>query len=281
MRSPGQDARELETLVQLVRGDQPQDLEAAKQRALSRLEAEGAGLRGARRGTWVARVGIAMVPRHVLSALGVVAAVGLSASYAVVPSGGLSPATSVVDATPAVRTMPAPEMLAPETVAQNGGKGPQAHESASLRGTSLRGTSLQGTSPQGPSIDVASLPPALEEPWAVPRAASNLPTAPHRGPSLRSAPQGSADELPYLERAREFVSQGSLREAENELARYRNAFPNGAYRDEATVIALEFLNAAGQKLKMANEAGAFLRAHPNSPYAQRVRSLLLSEGDGP
>jgi outer membrane protein assembly factor BamD (BamD/ComL family) len=65
--------------------------------------------------------------------------------------------------------------------------------------------------------------------------------------------------------------QGAL----SALDEHDAAFPAGAYAEEAAVVRIEALVAAGDRPKAQRVADAFLRRFPESPYAQRVRGMFF------
>ena len=56
------------------------------------------------------------------------------------------------------------------------------------------------------------------------------------------------------------------------LALYTRTFLRGALAEEAAALRVEALVASGDATEARRAAAAFLERHPNSPYAQRVRS---------
>ncbi len=58
------------------------------------------------------------------------------------------------------------------------------------------------------------------------------------------------------------------------LDAYTTRFPHAAMIPEATVLRVEALTGAGDRPAAQRAADAFLAAHPESPYAARIRSLL-------
>ena len=83
-----------------------------------------------------------------------------------------------------------------------------------------------------------------------------------------------AEELGTLERARAFLAAEQPAMALQVLDAYARQFPHGAMGSEADVLRVEALFKAGDRPAAERAAGGFLRDHPGSPYASRVRSLL-------
>jgi outer membrane protein assembly factor BamD (BamD/ComL family) len=80
-----------------------------------------------------------------------------------------------------------------------------------------------------------------------------------------------------LEEARGALASGAPARALSILDGYAARFPRASMAPEASMLRIEALVRAGD-LPAAGRAGeAFLTAHPGSPYATRVRSLLAGQ----
>ena len=65
-------------------------------------------------------------------------------------------------------------------------------------------------------------------------------------------------------------------EALAELEAYRRKFSGGALAQEAEVLRIESLARSGRDDQARQAATAFLRAHPDSPLAARVQTVLAA-----
>jgi TolA-binding protein len=94
-------------------------------------------------------------------------------------------------------------------------------------------------------------------------------------PAPRKAVKASSvselrDEIRLMDQARAALRAGSADKALALLARYAQRYPEGAFRQEATVLQLEALERAGQRSKASSLARKFLDEHPESPHVERV-----------
>ncbi|MDI1451324.1 hypothetical protein [Polyangium sp. 6x1] len=128
-------------------------------------------------------------------------------------------------------------------------------------------------------------PEAVEAPAKTPRPpAESAPaeaTSPPKGKRAPAAPApaASADraarlaaELQALRIAREALASGDGPRALGALDDYAARFPRGHLALEAEVLRIEALSRAGDA-SAADRARRFLEAHPQSPYAERLRPL--------
>jgi outer membrane protein assembly factor BamD (BamD/ComL family) len=76
-----------------------------------------------------------------------------------------------------------------------------------------------------------------------------------------------------LDGIRTALSMGAWSDAEQQLARYRKTFAEGALRTEAEVLAIETLRAQGREEAAAGAAERFIAQHPRDPQVARVRAL--------
>jgi hypothetical protein len=129
-----------------------------------------------------------------------------------------------------------------------------------------------------PQLEIA--PPAPEptaalgarsNPEAVPRALSPQPLA--LPLQAKSDEPKLAEEVAALDRARQMVS---LRPAQAIalLDAYDRDFPRGDLAPEALVLRVDALVRSGQTAAAAAIGGAYLSAHPRSPHADRIRTML-------
>lgn len=112
-------------------------------------------------------------------------------------------------------------------------------------------------------------------------AASNVaaPTAaaPELSPAqgARAAPAAMlSEELGALDRARLSLANGDTRRALDELDGYDRRFPGGRLQLEAEVMRIDAFAKVGRKELARQHADAFLRRHPTSVLATRVRAHL-------
>lgn len=118
-------------------------------------------------------------------------------------------------------------------------------------------------------------PPAKASPNAMAPQAEKpaAPALPERATPSKGAPALS-DELKELDRARAAVAAGDARGALSELDRYGRDFPNGMLRQEAMVLRIEALHAAGDDATARSLVDRFTAAYPDSAHARRLRSLV-------
>jgi TolA-binding protein len=135
--------------------------------------------------------------------------------------------------------------------------------------TALTKTAQEAVSPP-PVAPVAESPVAAEPPVA---------EAPVAGSPRSKAPPtpGSADitgEIAAISVARSALDKGNARAGLSALDHYQQDYPHGALAPEATVLRIEALLMAGDRARAKSLGESFLKAHPKSPHAQRVRSLI-------
>jgi hypothetical protein len=112
-------------------------------------------------------------------------------------------------------------------------------------------------------------PPADEAPSARPSAAPADPPHASAKPSL-------ADEVAALDVAREALAAGDAGRTLRALDQHDQRFPGGMLGPEAMVLRIEALILRGDRASAARLGEAFLAAHPRSPHASRLRSLIGS-----
>ena len=86
-----------------------------------------------------------------------------------------------------------------------------------------------------------------------------------------------AEELRMLDAARQHLHAQDGASALRKLDEYKRRFPRGRLAPEIVVLRTEALIAVGDRPAAERVAAAFLKAHPKSPYASRLNSLLASE----
>jgi hypothetical protein len=111
----------------------------------------------------------------------------------------------------------------------------------------------------------------------------DLPVAPVAAPVAtpsrvrKASPAASTDitgEISEITLVRGLLDKGDARGALTALDRYHQDYPHGALAPEASVLRIEALQLAGERSRAKALGESFLKAHPKSPHAQRVRSLL-------
>jgi hypothetical protein len=133
------------------------------------------------------------------------------------------------------------------------------------------------TSPNKPAPAVAPAPPAEEPAPSATPAAEEAPTAKPEAPKPSAKPADKptlADEVAALDAARVAVSRGDSAAALRALDEHDRRFPGGALGQEATVLRITALAQRGDRAAATRLGRAFLDAHPTSPLAARVRSLI-------
>jgi len=104
------------------------------------------------------------------------------------------------------------------------------------------------------------------------------PAAPESTPAEAAPPAARAamlsEELGALDRARLSLASGDARRALDELDGYDRRFPGGRLQLEAEVMRIDAFAKVGRKDLARQHADAFLRRHPTSVLATRVRAHL-------
>ncbi|MDI1431475.1 outer membrane protein assembly factor BamD [Polyangium sorediatum] len=151
--------------------------------------------------------------------------------------------------------------------------------------------------PRAPELDV---PPASSTPTPAPVAVDEAPKspAPRRvssalpaasvSPKAPPAPSASVEpeatraerasrlreERTALGDARAALRSGDTAGAFQKLEAMGDRFPSGTLAQEREALAIEALARAGQSAAASERAAAFLRAHPTSPHATKIRGFL-------
>lgn len=111
----------------------------------------------------------------------------------------------------------------------------------------------------------------------VQNAENSVPAPVPPAPKLEARPTSAsalAAELGALDAARARLSSGDASGALAQLDDYARAYPRGRLVLEAEVLRIDALSKAGQKTQAKRRAEAFLRKHPNSVLAARVRGYV-------
>lgn len=130
--------------------------------------------------------------------------------------------------------------------------------------------------PRATLPNMPSSPPSAEQaalaPLEAPKAAA--PAARTAKPEASSKVDSVAAELDVLDGVRSALAQGDTAGALTRLDGYAKAFPRGRLALEAEVLRIDALARSGQSGAATKRAEAFLRRHPKSLLASRVRGYL-------
>lgn len=140
-------------------------------------------------------------------------------------------------------------------------------------------TTAEPTAP--PTATTTAPPKVLAPPVPSVSATTIASTAPSSTATVAAEPShplGLRDELAMIDEARTSLGSGNGAAALATLDRYDARFPSGLLREEAEAVRVEALFAAGRGEEGKRLGAEFLRVHPSSPHAQRVRSLLDAHG---
>lgn len=118
--------------------------------------------------------------------------------------------------------------------------------------------------PETPSTTQAEQPSAP---------AQSRPAAPVKSTTKKAgeAADGLGNELALVEAASRAVKAGNSGLALQRLSEYRRRFPRGKLALEAQVLHIEALALAGRRAEASRLAQGFLKHHPQSPVAARIR----------
>ncbi|WP_394832309.1 hypothetical protein LVJ94_37935 [Pendulispora rubella] len=103
--------------------------------------------------------------------------------------------------------------------------------------------------------------------------ASKKPDPAKKAPAKTERRSSLLEEMALLDAARASLAAHAPARALATLDDLEHRFPKTTFREEATVLRIEALHAAGDRTRAEALARAFLEAHPKSAYARRVRSL--------
>ncbi len=93
-------------------------------------------------------------------------------------------------------------------------------------------------------------------------------------PSAPAASRSIAQEVAQLDVARRSLSAGDPGASLRTLDEYEQRYKGGMLHQEATLLRIEALAAAGDLGSARRVADRFLRDHPRSPHEQRIRALV-------
>lgn len=133
-------------------------------------------------------------------------------------------------------------------------------------------SALVGEAPRPPQpLAVPSDPAALT-------GASARPADRDRGPAPSADPRTLSAEVALLDEAREALAKGDANGTLQRLDQFDRRFAPALLEPEAQVLRVEALMRRGSTEDARRQGAAFLAAHPESPHAARVRSLIGSTG---
>jgi hypothetical protein len=125
-----------------------------------------------------------------------------------------------------------------------------------------------------PRAPEAKTPPALAPSPEVNEPAVEAKPAPAPQAAQPASSATLADEVAALQAARNALAAHDPSGAIVALDRYKSRFPSGKLAPEATVLRIDALNQRGDRAAASALGDRFLAAHPHSPYADRIRSIL-------
>jgi hypothetical protein len=108
-----------------------------------------------------------------------------------------------------------------------------------------------------------------------------VPAAPARAVAPRPAsapatPSTLDDEVYAIDQARRALTAGNAAAALQLVDAYDAKYPGGALVQESTEIRIEGLFRTGKRPAATKLANRFLAAHPESPYAREIRTLMAA-----
>ena len=127
-----------------------------------------------------------------------------------------------------------------------------------------------------PAAETSPLEPASTPSLSV----NDLPAAPPdtkrdgAGPKTRRHPSTFEDELAVVDAARIALARSDARETLARVAEYRTRFGTPRFADEVDALEVAALAAVGDRAAALSKAERFAAAYPDSPYLQRVRSVV-------
>jgi hypothetical protein len=113
---------------------------------------------------------------------------------------------------------------------------------------------------------------ALPSPAIPDRSVSSEPDPAPASPTIGSS--DLREESLALLSARNVLRTGDARGALVKLDDLRGRFPNGRLAEEREALTIEALADAGQTARASDLAAAFVRTHPLSPLANRIRRFV-------
>jgi hypothetical protein len=116
----------------------------------------------------------------------------------------------------------------------------------------------------------------VEAPAAAPEPTAPAPLPANPKPEVRSTGRSAtlAEEVDAVDAARSALARGDARSALSVLDAYARSYPRGRLALEAEVLRIHALDKSGQVESARRRAELFLRHHPKSVLASRVRRFL-------
>jgi hypothetical protein len=174
---------------------------------------------------------------------------------------------------------PAPARAVPTAAATGVGHAP----APALGGRALDVTEEEPVfdAPVRGSVDAPAKGPVAvvkRDPPATAGAKGDAPRPPREVPLLEGRPANDplVVEVSMLEAARAELVAGSSGGAIAMLDRYVERYPKGQLGLEAKVLRIEAVYRSGRHGEASTLADSFLREHPNSPLAPRVRAVVTN-----
>ena len=129
--------------------------------------------------------------------------------------------------------------------------------------------------PAPATVESLAVAPVVEARVAeAPAPVAVAPKADARSSSTASSSSALAAELAALDAARSRLNAGDASGALSRLDDYARSYPRGRLALEAEVLRIDALSRSGQRAAAEKRAATFLRRHPNSVLASRVRAYL-------
>ncbi|MDF2693619.1 MAG: hypothetical protein K0S65_2002 [Labilithrix sp.] len=131
------------------------------------------------------------------------------------------------------------------------------------------------------TVNVADLPTAVAAPIRPASAKTQTPSSVEPVTTDPPPPPRLEDELKAVDEARAAFVDHHPALALERVASYRRQFPAGHFTAEIEALEIQSLVALDRTDEARAKATRFLAEHPQSPYAQRVRSAVGSRSEPP
>jgi len=221
-------------------------------------------------------VGLAVIAKWFVASAVIVGGTAATV-HAVAPADPPAVVTAATKAT-AASTIPPSSVVPPSratatpnepAAAPSAADSPPRAADSPPRGATIRVADAPGATAGAPA-GVATAP-ASASGGAEAEAAAAAPA-----PVVEEAPRRATvgDEIAALDRARSLLAGGNGSGALDALRDYRRAFPAGVLVQEASVLEIESLAAAGQRDRARALGDRFVADHPRSPLAPRVQRAM-------
>lgn len=130
------------------------------------------------------------------------------------------------------------------------------------------------------ALPPATLPSRAASPAPAPPPASPKPRGRTSAEPVPEEPQGLAEEIALLERARIALGHRRPEDALRSLAEHERNFASGALVEERMALRAVALCDSGELVEGRGEAQSFLGAHPGAALAGRIRDACEIDADG-